>query len=45
MHDSNVDVRVSMKSSTYLSTYYECDTSPKHKIYFSKFKTQTWLFM
>jgi len=41
MHDSNVNARESMKFSTYLSTYYECERSPKHKIYITKFKRQT----
>ena len=31
--DSNVNARASMKSSTNLSTNYECETSPKHKIF------------
>jgi len=32
IHDLNVDARASMKSFTYLSTYYECDTSPKQNL-------------
>jgi len=38
---SNVNTRASMKSSTNLSTSYECEKSPKHKIYITKFQTQT----
>lgn len=39
--DSIVIARASMKPSTNLSTNYECETSPKHKIYIIKFKTKT----
>ena len=37
--DSNVDARASMRLTSNLSTNYECETSPKHKIYFTKFKS------
>jgi len=39
--DSIVIVRASMKSSTNLSTHYEFEKSPKHKIYITQFKSQT----
>jgi len=39
--DSNVSAQASMKLSTNPSTNYECETSPKHKIYLKQFKSQT----
>jgi len=42
MHDLNVNVHASMRSSTNLSTNYECETNPKQKIYIIQFKSQTW---
>jgi len=39
--DSNVNAQASMKLSTNPSTNYECETSPKHKIYLKQFKSQT----
>jgi len=39
--DSSVTARARMKSSASLSKNYECETSPKHKIYIIKFKTKT----
>jgi len=38
MHDLNVNAWESMRSSTNLSTNYECETSPKHRIYITNSK-------